>query len=208
MTISPEPIVLTVPGLDNSGPDHWQTLWEQERADCIRVELGMWDRPHRNTWVNKLNHAIRDADRPVVLAAHSLGCHAVAWWAALEQPKSDSPVIGALMVAPPDVDWFPLDPRISGFAPTPRTPLPFPSILVASRSDPYIGPRAARDLAARWGSAFADVGDAGHINASSRLGSWRFGQFLLERLLRGRENTAGGSALTALAEAPPSQLPA
>src|SRR5262245_5536541 len=78
------PLVLTVPGLNNSGPAHWQTLWEQRLSDCRRVELGMWDKPHRNTWVNKLNLAIRTADRPVVLAAHSLGCIAVAWWAHFE----------------------------------------------------------------------------------------------------------------------------
>ena len=77
------PLVLTVPGLGNSGAGHWQSLWEEQRADCRRVELGMWDQPHRNTWVNQLNLAIRAAAdnaqrRPVVLAAHSLGCLAVA----------------------------------------------------------------------------------------------------------------------------------
>ena len=52
----------------------------------LAVELGMWDQPHRNTWINQLNLAIRAADRPVILAAHSLGCLAVAWWAQPEQP--------------------------------------------------------------------------------------------------------------------------
>ena len=47
-----DPILLTVPGLGNSGPTHWQSIWERERADCRRVELGMWDEPHRNVWVN------------------------------------------------------------------------------------------------------------------------------------------------------------
>ncbi len=31
---------LIVPGLNNSGPRHWQTLWEQTRTDCHRVDLG------------------------------------------------------------------------------------------------------------------------------------------------------------------------
>src|SRR3546814_3777941 len=88
------PLVLTVPGLNNSGPGHWQTIWETTRNDCERVDLGMWGRPHRNTWVNKLNAAIRQADRPVILVAHSLGCIAVAWWAALERPPFGSPVAG------------------------------------------------------------------------------------------------------------------
>lgn len=179
-----QPLVLVVPGLNNSGPQHWQTVWESERSDCQRVNLGMWDQPHRNTWVNQLNLAIRQADRPVILAAHSLGCLAVAWWAQLERPGADSPVRGALLVAPPQVDHSPHDPRVAGFAPTPGGPLPFPAILVGSHNDPYMGFRAARRLAARWGCSFADAGKVGHINADSDLGEWHFGQFLLDRLIR------------------------
>ena len=52
------PLCLMVPGIDNSGPQHWQTLWERRREDCARVELGMWDMPHRNAWVTNLNAAI------------------------------------------------------------------------------------------------------------------------------------------------------
>src|SRR3546814_10498312 len=80
----------------------------------------MWDRPHRNTWVNKLNAAIRQADRPVILVAHSLGCIAVAWWAALERPPFGSPVAGALLVAPPDVDTVSMDGRLTAFGPAPK----------------------------------------------------------------------------------------
>ncbi|MBU6267341.1 MAG: alpha/beta hydrolase [Sphingomonadales bacterium] len=176
-------LILTVPGLHNSGPGHWQTIWEQARDNCRRVELGLWDRPHRNTWVNALNLAIRAADRPVVLAAHSLGCMAVAWWAQLERPAPEGKVKGALLVAPPAVDHRPHDPRVATFAPTPRIALPFPSILVGSHDDPYMGFRAARALARLWGCGFADAGKVGHINTDSGLGDWAFGQFLLDRLI-------------------------
>lgn len=67
-----QPTILTVPGLGGSGPSHWQSLWEQARPDTIRVELGMWNTPHRNAWVTKLDQAIRSAQAPVVLAARSL----------------------------------------------------------------------------------------------------------------------------------------
>lgn len=188
-----QPLILTVPGLENSGPAHWQSLWEQQRGDCRRVELGMWDRPHRNTWVNQLNLAIHAADRPVVLAAHSLGCLAVAWWAALEQPQPGHRVVGALLVAPPEVDFFPLDERLTPFAPTPAGRLPFPSILVGSHNDPYMSLRTAKRLAAVWGSRFAGAGRCGHINADSGLGDWPFGQFLLNRLV---EQSGRGVAAT------------
>ncbi len=187
----PKPLVLTVPGLANSGPDHWQTLWEQQRSDCHRVDLGQWDQPHRNSWVNQLNFAIRASERPVVLVAHSLGCLAVAWWALLEAADAAALVAGALLVAPPDVDSA-CDTRLAGFAPVPAAPLPFPSIIVASRNDPYLTMRAARQLAHVWHASFADAGSIGHINAKSGIADWRFGQFLLDRLLA-RVAPRGGS---------------
>ncbi len=177
------PLILIVPGLANSGPDHWQSAWERQRSDCVRVELGMWDRPHRNTWVNKLNLAIHRANRPVVLVAHSLGCHAVAWWAHYEQPEKGGAVLGALLVAPPDVDSVAPDHPIATFAPTPEVLLPFETIVVASHDDHYIPYQRARDLAQMWGAQFADAGQVGHINADSGLGDWPFGQFLLAQLV-------------------------
>jgi predicted alpha/beta hydrolase family esterase len=180
------PVILTVPGLCNSGPGHWQTAWEASLPGCRRVDLGLWDDPHRNTWVNKLNLAIQRAEGPVVLAAHSLGCMAVAWWAEYEQPETPAnggKVIGALMVAPPDVEERPLDRRLTRFAPVPASALPFPSILVASHNDPYLTMAQARSLARGWGSRLADAGEAGHINAQSALGDWAFGRLLLDTLL-------------------------
>jgi predicted alpha/beta hydrolase family esterase len=183
-TRDPEPEILLIPGLNDSGPDHWQTSWERKYANARKVELGMWDDPHRNTWVNKLNLAIHRADRPVVLVAHSLGCLTVAWWAEYEQPQPGS-IVGALLVAPPDVDRPGLDPRLARFGACPRGPLPFPSVLAASQNDPYCSQRTAMSLAQDWGSRFADAGAVGHINADSDLGDWPLGERLLDQLLRG-----------------------
>lgn len=178
-----EPTILTLPGLNNSEATHWQTYWEKDLSNCHRVELGLWDQPHRNTWVNKLNLAIRQIEGPIVLVAHSLSCHLVAWWAALEQPSYADRVIGALLVAPPELDSGQVDERLLAFAPTPHSILPFPSIVAASRNDPYIPFGRARRLATLWGSRFADAGSVGHINAESDIGDWPFGKFLLRRLL-------------------------
>lgn len=178
-----DPLVLLVPGINNSGAEHWQTLWERDLPQAQRVDLGMWDNPHRNTWVNKLNLAIRRADHPVVLVAHSLGCLAVAWWSEYEQPAYGYPVVGALLVAPPDVDRPGLDARLARFGACPRRPLPFPSFLVASHDDPYCNFRTARSLARDWEARFADAGAVGHINADSGLGEWAFGQRLLLQLV-------------------------
>lgn len=179
------PLILIVPGIDNSGPTHWQSLWEAQRGDCRRVELGMWSKPHRNTWVNQLNLAIHKAQRPVVLVAHSLGCLAVAWWAQLERPATGNPVVGALLVAPPDTTLAGTDSRLTPFALAECRPLPFPAILVGSEDDPYCSLEAARTLASGLGARFENAGARGHINAESRLGDWPRGQRLLAELLHG-----------------------
>lgn len=180
-TASQSPATLLIPGLGNSGPSHWQSIWGRQERDFSRVELNCWSDPHRNTWINNLNLAIRSAGRPVVLVAHSLGCLAVAWWAQFEKREwsrrgEACPVVGALLVAPPEVDFFPLDERVARFAPTPMELLPFPSRLIASRNDPWIGFHTAQALARRWGSTLIDAGNAGHINADSNLGDWSFGR--------------------------------
>ena len=160
----------------------------------------MWARPRRNPWVTKIDQAVRSAQAPIVLAAHSLGCIAVAWWAQLSGQPWGWPVTGALLVAPADLNARPLAAELADFAPTPRIPLPFPSILVASEDDPWITPDAAEDLATSWGSHFVNAGQLGHINAASGVGWWDEGQELLDRVIQaGRPGYSAGHARTILA---------
>jgi predicted alpha/beta hydrolase family esterase len=72
---------------------------------------------------------------------------------------------------------------VAGFAPVPRLPLPFPSILVASRSDLWACFARSAEIARRWGSHLVDAGEAGHLNAESGHGDWPLGLSLLERLI-------------------------
>jgi predicted alpha/beta hydrolase family esterase len=181
--LSMQPTILTIPGLGGSGPAHWQTLWEKSRPDTSRVDLGMWDRPHRNAWVTKIDQAVSAARAPVILVAHSLGCVALAWWASLSPQPYGWPVAGALLVAPADVDRSDVAAELAPFAPTPRQPLPFPSIVVASSDDPWIEIDRAHSLAVEWGSHFVDYGAQGHLNAASGLGRWPEGLELLDRVV-------------------------
>jgi predicted alpha/beta hydrolase family esterase len=177
------PTIVTVPGLGGSGASHWQSLWETARPDTVRAELGQWNAPNRDAWVTRLDEAIRRAEAPVILAAHSLGCLAVAWWAALSPQPFGWPVAGALLVAPPDVDRADTQVALRSFAPSPKTPLPFPSIVVASSDDPWVTPERAHSMAADWGSHFVEAGALGHLNAASGIGAWREGQALLDRVI-------------------------
>lgn len=175
--------ILNVPGLGSSGPTHWQTRWEQLYPWFSRVELGLWHHPDRGVWVQRLDAAIHAAQRPVILVAHSLGCLAVAWWAALHRTGYRDPVAGALLVAPADAERPGTCSRIAGFGPVPMHPLPFPSILVASRNDPYAAFDRSAGFARSWGSHLVDAGEAGHLNADSDLGDWPLGISLIDRLV-------------------------
>jgi predicted alpha/beta hydrolase family esterase len=174
--------ILLVPGLEGSGPDHWQTRWEAKLSTARRVEQESWTRPVRDAWASRLSEAVHAGDpaRPIVLVAHSLGVVAVAHAAPLLRPGL---VRGAFLVSPADVESEALPGVDPAFAPIPRDPLPFPSVLVASRTDPHCTFERAEDLAYAWGSAITDAGDVGHINVESGHGPWpegtmRFAGFL------------------------------
>src|SRR5258706_6003971 len=173
--------VLVLPGYGDSGPDHWQTLWER-RHGYARVVQDDWERPEVAAWKGRLCAAVAGAGGPVVLVAHSLGCALVAHAAADDHVRAR--VARALLVAPADVDEIrQLLPEIESFAPMPMAPLPFPSVVVASTNDPYADAARVRAFASAWGARLVDVGAAGHINAESGLGEWLEGQRLLAELL-------------------------
>ena len=173
--------ILLLPGWQNSGPDHWQSLWEA-RHGYPRVEQHDWMRPLRGDWSARLEETVVDADGPVVLVAHSLGCILTAWWAA-HSPNAHR-VQGALLVAPGDVERPDLAAQIHGWSPIARQPLPFPSVLVGSRNDPYCSYERAEGLGEAWGARFVDGGARGHINAESGLSDWPEGHHLLHTLLK------------------------
>jgi uncharacterized protein len=178
--VKPENVLL-LPGWQNSGPDHWQSLWET-RHGYRRVDQHDWMTPRRGDWMARLEEVVLGCNEPAVLVAHSLGCHLAAAWAA--HSKNAHRVKGALLVAPPDTERDDLRPVLPSWAPIPLKPLPFPSVLVASTDDPYCGFVRARGLAAAWGSRLVDLGAAGHINAETGLGDWAEGLGFLATELR------------------------
>ena len=160
--------LLFLPGYTNSGPDHWQSRWERRLSTARRVEQN-WVKPVREEWTANVVAAVNAATKPVVLVAHSLGVAA----AVLAVPDFQKPVAGAFFVAPPEVENPAIRPRhLMTFGPYPRDPLPFPSLLVASRNDPFSSFEAAEDIAGAWGSLFIDAGNSGHLNAESGHGPW------------------------------------
>jgi predicted alpha/beta hydrolase family esterase len=173
--------ILLIPGLGNSGPQHWQTYWEQ-RYHYPRVVQADWEQPAGPAWVAALAAAIAQAPAPVVLVAHSLGCSTVAKWAQ-QFPAAAAAVAGALLVAPADTDRPDFPTVVTDFAPMPMQALPFPSIVVASTDDEFVTLPRATAFAAAWGSELVNAGAQGHLNAASGLGDWSVGHQLLARLV-------------------------
>jgi len=174
-------MILTVPGLYNSGPDHWQTQWERELPDCHRVGQQEWTAPKRKDWVTNLEAAMGLGKPPYYLVGHSLGCIAIAYLA----QTSRKHIAGALMVAPADTERQDFPPGPQGFRPLPTRKLPYPTIVVASEDDPWLSFPRAEQIAKGWGSRFVNAGRVGHINSESKLGSWEEGKRLLRELMAG-----------------------
>jgi predicted alpha/beta hydrolase family esterase len=174
--------VLILPGWQNSGPQHWQSLWEKKHG-YVRVEQHDWMKPLRGDWLARLEDVVLGCDESVVLVAHSLGCLLTAAWAA--HSKNTHRVKGALLVAPGDAEQEDIRDQLASWAPVELGyKLPFRSVLVASQNDPYCRFGRARQFATAWGSQFIDYGECGHINADSGLASWPEGHVLLQDLMK------------------------
>ncbi len=172
---------LILPGLGNSGVDHWQSHWSMAFPNATRVLQDNWDAPEPAAWLARLDTAIAGGVRPAVLIAHSLGTVLSAHWAARGKPGR---VKAAFLVAPSDVESPAHTPdEVRSFAPMPRLRFPVPALVMASQNDPYVTLERANVFAADWGAEVCNAGELGHINSASRLGLWPQGLLQLGRLL-------------------------
>ncbi|MEN0130601.1 MAG: alpha/beta hydrolase [Brevundimonas sp.] len=170
------PTLVFVAGIGGSGPEHWQSRWHARVPGSRWVEHSSWDEPVRSVWARELDDALARVDGPVVLVAHSLGCTLVTAWAAA---TPDSAVVGALLVAVPDVHGPQFPTSAQGFGDVAYGHLPFRAVVAASHDDPYASFGHSVDVAGSLGAELVDVGHKGHINASSGLGDWAEGWDLL-----------------------------
>jgi uncharacterized protein len=156
-------------------PDHWIARWSGRLSTARRVEASD-PRAARSGLVA----ATRTPERPALLIGHSTGAVAVALAA---EALAGADVRGAFLVAPPDDDTLvTLDGGVWPRAPRGR--LPWPTILCASRTDPWASLRESRTLAADWGADFIDAGEAGRIDADSGHGPWPDGLLKLGAFLK------------------------
>ncbi|GAB1363321.1 alpha/beta hydrolase [Rhodobacter sp.] len=167
---------LIVPGLDGSPAPHWQSWWAATDPRALTVELSNPGRPMPVLWEVELASMIMHHPDSI-LVGHSLGSVLIArlltTWPHLR-------VRAAMLVAPAETEG---NDRIGHFGPIPDRPLDLPTLVVASRNDPWMGFGRARGLASAWGSGLVDMGHAGHINVASGFGPWAGGKVLRDSLL-------------------------
>lgn len=158
--------------------DHWAQRWSRNLKTGRLIDV---TRPMRETSAAKrgpIATALETATRPVVLVGYHLGVAAIV----REAKDLDASVVkGGFLVAPADISLRavanPTDGAVSS------DPLPFPSLMIASRSDPRCSFEKASELALAWGSHLVDAGEVGQIDSSSGHGPWpeglmRLGWFL------------------------------
>lgn len=166
-----------VPGLTNSGEEHWQTYFERLGTNFHRINQHNWDTPHCEEWIATIDKVLeRENLSNVVLIGHSLGCATIAHWAT----KYNKPIKGAFLVAPSDIEAAQYKFPITGFGPIPLKKISFKTVVIASSNDQWVSVERAKYFANAWNSDFINIGPAGHINATAGFGEWKFGFSLLK----------------------------
>ncbi|MFL9959950.1 alpha/beta hydrolase [Paraburkholderia sediminicola] len=186
MTLDTAPTILFVPGLRDHVAEHWQTLLQARLPKAASVPPLEHDKLSCAARVAALDEAIARIDGPIVLVAHSAGVMITVHWA----QRHHRPIQGALLATPADLETpmpagYPMLDALekNGWLPCPRTPLPFPSILGASRNDPLAAFDRAAAMAADWGSRLVDLGEVGHLNPAAGYGEWPQAETLIRELL-------------------------
>lgn len=196
MRFASAPTVLIVPGLRDHVDAHWQTLldaWLRARGRKVRTvpPMGRSDLDCAAR-VEAIEREAQSIDGPLILVAHSGGCVMVAHWAR----RTRRAVHAALMATPPDFEQampegYPTlaDLNAGGWLPVPREPLPFPSIVAASRNDPLAVFDSVARLAQGWDSRLVDLGEVGHLNPASGFGEWRRAEQFIDELAASETTT-------------------
>lgn len=174
-----------LPGWTNSGPGHWQSIWERENPAYRRIEQADWDSPDRRDWLTRINDAIRSSPPPIILVCHSLGCIAVVDWANQADRLTIERIGGAFLVAAADTERESAPEPLHSWRPVSLNRLPFPSLLIASRTDDSATFTRSQQFASAWGSKLIDIGDAGHIHTAAGYGPWAEGHEMLREFIAG-----------------------
>jgi predicted alpha/beta hydrolase family esterase len=176
--------LLIVPSIGAAEGD-WPSRWRAKLSTARFVHPSDPADRRREAWTEAVARAAREATRPALFIGHGLGATAIA---DAGHALDGGDVRGSFLVTPPDerglerfagADWTPV-----------RAPLPWPSVVVASRNDPFGDYDDVAALAADWGAELIDAGEAGGLDAASGHGPWPEGLIRLAAFIKGIERSA------------------
>lgn len=168
-----------MPGRGIPRPEHWLRQWADTHPEYRWAPEPPGPPLILNDRVAALHAAVSESEESAIIIAHSAGCITTAVWAAANHA---GPVRAALLVTPPCVRSFEPDDPSDIPWPVIRRTLPFRSVLVASRNDPYTTFAQFEQLAEDWGADLVDAGAVGHLDSATGFGPWPDGERLVGRL--------------------------
>jgi uncharacterized protein len=181
---------IMVPGLRNSGPDHWQTWLESQLSETIRVHQSDWNTPDITSWVENVKAAIQSTENRIIIVAHSFGVVA----SLIAASEFSERIAGALLVAPADPSRFTingerinqdsLELQVGLYDLMPKLHTGYPTVIAASTNDHCMPFKRTAWWANTWGSKLVNLGNAGHVNADSGYGAWPQGLALYNELVK------------------------
>ena len=171
--------VLILHGWGGSDSPHWQSYLAAEIArdyGCVSfLKLTDFESPDKDVWVKETLKELREFRANVVIC-HSLST--ILWFHMCNSGLIED-VEYLFLVAPPSLEtsiyelknFFPVDVPINLHAKE--------ALLVCSDNDPYMNIEEAKKLRDKLGIEMQILEGAGHINANSGFGEWKW---MLEKI--------------------------
>ncbi|AQR75336.1 alpha/beta hydrolase [Sphingomonas sp. LM7] len=143
------PANLTLVEISAAASAPWRDLFAGPAQAHIPYRAGTI--AERNLLGVRLDEAVTRAEGAVLLVAEGASCFATAWWARLSPAPYVSRVAGALFFDPIEEEGESVESLLDTFA-SPRTRLPFPSIVLGREDKRSLLASRVRALADGWGS--------------------------------------------------------
>ena len=163
--------VLVVPGWQNSGPEHWQSRWQDAHPAWQRVQQADWLTPSRADWVATLDDAVRAAGSTGIAGGAQPGLrhHRPLGGATPGQRRAG----GRRLAGGPGRHRTRRRPARRGrLCPAAARAAAVCQPDHRQRQRPYCAAARADALVRQWGSALTVLPAAGHINTDAGFGPW------------------------------------
>lgn len=140
--------------ISGGGRPPWASLLHWPERGDVDVPLQARTQGERNLLGIRLDAAVTQADRAVLLLADGAGCFATAWWARLSPASYVARVAGAIFFQPAESG----EGDVHQVFASPHVRLPFPSVMIGTSASRAATRTDLHTLAEGWGSRVLGTG--------------------------------------------------